>query len=62
MLCKKVNLQWISNNAWNVQETLPGLDKKAGELVTLCGIKIYLVVYGDGQAYSQVWPSNAEAK
>jgi hypothetical protein len=38
------------------------LTKKAGELVTLCGIKIYLVVYGDGQAHSQVWPSNAEAK
>ena len=36
--------------------------KKASELTTLCGIKMCVVVYGDGKAQPEVWPSDAEAK
>ena len=65
MTRKKVNLRWISNNATRratYKRRYQALAKKAGELVTLCGIKICVVVYVDGQAQPEVWPSNAEAK
>jgi len=65
MARKKVNLQWISNNATRramYKRRYQSLEKKASELTTLCGIKMCVVVYGDGQAQPEVWPSNAEAK
>ena len=65
MTRKKVNLRWISNNATRratYKRRYQALAKKAGELATLCGIKICVVVYGDGQAQPEVWPSDAEAK
>jgi hypothetical protein len=65
MAQKKVNLRWISNNATRratYKRRYQALTKKAGELVTLCGIKICIVVYGDGLATPELWPSDAEAK
>ena len=61
MARKMVNLWWISNNATRhatYKRRYQALAKKAGELVTLCGIKICVVVYGDGQA-QPVWPSES---
>ena len=65
MARKKVNLQWISNNATRratYKRRCQSLEKKASELTTLCGIKMCVVVYGDGKAQPEVWPSDAEAK
>ena len=46
--------------ACNIHQSL---EKKASELTTLCcGIKMCVVVYGDGKAQPEVWPSDAEAK
>ncbi|KAJ1276262.1 hypothetical protein BS78_05G201500 [Paspalum vaginatum] len=69
MARKKVNLQWISNNP-NRRATYKrrrdGLMKKANELTTLCGIKVCVVVYGEGEGNNKVqpetWPSEEEAK
>ncbi|CAD6253205.1 unnamed protein product [Miscanthus lutarioriparius] len=36
--------------------------KKACELTTLCGIKLCVVVYGEGEAQPKVLPSDEEAK
>ncbi|KAG0530543.1 hypothetical protein BDA96_05G195700 [Sorghum bicolor] len=65
MARKKVNLQWISNNATRratYKRRSQGLEKKASELTTLCGIKLCVVVYGEGEAQPKVWPSDEEAK
>ena len=65
MARRKVNLQWISNNATRramYKRRYQSLEKKASELTTLCGIKMCVVVYGDGKAQPEVWPSDAEAK
>lgn len=65
MARKKVNLQWISNNATRratYKRRTQGLEKKASELATLCGIKLCVVVYGEGEAQPKVWPSHEEAK
>ena len=65
MAHKKVNLQWISNNATRratYKRRSQGLEKKASELTTLCGIKSCVVMYGQGEAQPKVWPSDEEAK
>ncbi|CAD6344185.1 unnamed protein product [Miscanthus lutarioriparius] len=65
MARKKVNLQWISNNATRratYKRRSQGLEKKASELTTLCGIKLCVVMYGQGEAQPKVWPSDEEAK
>ena len=65
MARKKVNLQWISNNATRratYKRRTQGLEKKASELATLCGIKLCVVVYGEGEAQPKVWPLPDEAK
>ncbi|CAL4965444.1 unnamed protein product [Urochloa decumbens] len=64
MARKKVNLQWISNSSTRratYKKRCQGLMKKTSELVTLCGIKACLVVYGEGEAQPEVWPSAPEA-
>ena len=65
MARRKVNLQWISNNATRratYKRRSQGLEKKASELTTLCGIKLCVVMYGQGEAQPKVWPSDEEAK
>ncbi|KAG0530548.1 hypothetical protein BDA96_05G196200 [Sorghum bicolor] len=65
MARKKVNLQWISNDSTRratYKRCSESLEKKASELTTLCGIKLCVVVYGQGEAQPKVWPSNEEAK
>jgi hypothetical protein len=65
MARKKVNLQWISNNATRratYKRRSQGLEKKASELATLCGTKLCVVMYGQGEAQPKVWPSDEEAK
>jgi len=65
MARKKVNLQWISNNATRratYKRRSQGLEKKASELTTLCGIKLCVVMHGQGEAQPKVWPSDEEAK
>ena len=65
MARKKVNLQWISNNATRhatYKRHSRGLEKKASELATLCGTKLCVVMYGQGEAQPKVWPSDEEAK
>ncbi|KAG0530544.1 hypothetical protein BDA96_05G195800 [Sorghum bicolor] len=65
MARKKVNLQWISNNATRratYNRCYKSLVKKASELTTLCGTNMCVVVYGDGKAQPEVWPSDEEAK
>ena len=60
-----MNLQWISNNATRratYKRRSQGLEKKASELTTLCGIKLCVVMYGQGEAQPKVWPSDEEAK
>ncbi|KAF2949709.1 hypothetical protein DAI22_01g131500 [Oryza sativa Japonica Group] len=39
-----------------------GLIKKAGELASLCGIGVCVVVYGEGEVKPEVWPSAPEAR
>uniref|UniRef100_A0A0E0JHA7 MADS-box domain-containing protein n=1 Tax=Oryza punctata TaxID=4537 RepID=A0A0E0JHA7_ORYPU len=39
-----------------------GLIKKAGELASLCGIGVCVVVYGEGEVNPEVWPSAPEAR
>ncbi|KAK3164162.1 hypothetical protein QOZ80_1AG0013520 [Eleusine coracana subsp. coracana] len=64
MDCKKVNLQWIANDSTH-QSTFKkrsnALMKKANELVTLCGVKVSVVVYGENEAKPVVYPSIPEA-
>jgi hypothetical protein len=65
MARKKVNLQWISNNATRratYERRFQGLQKKASELATLCGTKLCVVMYGQGEPQPKVWPSDEEAK
>ncbi|CAO2204532.1 unnamed protein product [Urochloa humidicola] len=64
MARKKVNLQWISNSSTRratYKKRCQGLMKKTSELATLCGIKACVVVYGEGEAQPEVWPSAPEA-
>ncbi|KAL6850408.1 hypothetical protein ACP4OV_021035 [Aristida adscensionis] len=61
---KKVNLQWITHDSTRrsvFRRRCKGLMKKAGDLVTLCGVKVCVVVYGEGEAQPEVWPSVPEA-
>ncbi|CAL4977008.1 unnamed protein product [Urochloa decumbens] len=65
MARKKVNLQWITNSSTRratYKKRCKGIMKKASELVTLCGIKACVVVYGEGEARPEVWPSASEAR
>ncbi|KAF0916988.1 hypothetical protein E2562_015153 [Oryza meyeriana var. granulata] len=39
-----------------------GLIKKAGELASLCGISVCVVVYGEGEVQPEVWPSAPKAR
>ncbi|KAG0530545.1 hypothetical protein BDA96_05G195900 [Sorghum bicolor] len=65
MVRKKVNLQWISNNATRratYKRRYQSLVKKASELTTLCGTNMCVVVYADSKAQPDVSPSDEEAK
>ncbi|KAL6626327.1 hypothetical protein ACP70R_030053 [Stipagrostis hirtigluma subsp. patula] len=65
MVRKKVNLQWIthgSSRRATFRRRCKGLMKKAGELATLCRVKACVVVYGEGEARPEVWPSVPEAR
>jgi hypothetical protein len=58
MAPKKVNLQWIAH-----ESIRKALMKKASELVTLCGVKVSVVVYGDDKTKPpEVYPSVPEAR
>ncbi|KAF8663011.1 hypothetical protein HU200_055600 [Digitaria exilis] len=62
---KKVNLQWISNDTSRRvthKKRCKALMKKTSELTTLCGVKACVVVYGEGEAQPEVWPSASEAR
>ncbi|CAO2199139.1 unnamed protein product [Urochloa humidicola] len=64
MARKKVNLQWISNSSTRraaYKKRCQGLMKKTSDLATLCGIKACVLVYGEGEAQPEVWPSAPEA-
>ncbi|TVU21031.1 hypothetical protein EJB05_30642, partial [Eragrostis curvula] len=64
MARKKVNLQWISNKATRratLKNRKASLLNKTSELVTLCGIKACVVVYGEAESQPNVWPSIPEA-
>ncbi|XP_006644077.1 agamous-like MADS-box protein AGL80 [Oryza brachyantha] len=39
-----------------------GLIKKAGELASLCGIGVCVVVYGEEEVHPEVWPSAPETR
>lgn len=65
MARKKVNLQWIANDSTRratFKKRRMGLMKKVSELATLCGAKACVVVYGEGEAQPEVWPSVPDAK
>ncbi|CAO2180398.1 unnamed protein product [Urochloa humidicola] len=65
MARKKVNLQWITNSSTRratYKKRCKGIMKKTSELVRLCGIKACVVVYGEGEAQPEVWPSASEAR
>ncbi|CAO2185076.1 unnamed protein product [Urochloa humidicola] len=65
MARKKVNLQWITNSSTRratYKKRCKGIMKKTSELATLCGIKACVVVYGEGEARPEVWPSASEAR
>jgi hypothetical protein len=54
---KKLNLQWVSNNARRratFNKRRQGLIKKTSELAMLCSIKVCILVYGD-KAQFEVW-------
>jgi hypothetical protein len=64
MARKKVNLQYIPNNSTRrdtFKRRTRGLMKKANELAILCDAKPCVVIYGEGEAVPQVFPSHAEA-
>jgi hypothetical protein len=55
---KKLNLQWVSNNARRratFNKRRQGLIKKTSELAMLCSIKVCILVYGD-KAQLEVCP------
>ena len=61
---KKVTLKYIANDSsrrTRFRKRLGGLMKKAAQLATLCDVKTCVVVYGEGEAEPQVFPSHAEA-
>ncbi|OEL26498.1 Agamous-like MADS-box protein AGL80 [Dichanthelium oligosanthes] len=65
MARKRVNLQWITNSSTRratYKKRCKVLMKKTSELVTLCGAKACVVVYGEGETQPEVWPSVSEAK
>ena len=65
MARKKVNLKWITNDSARraaYKKRCKGLMKKTSELATLCGVKACVVVYGEGGAQPEVWPSPPEAR
>jgi hypothetical protein len=62
---KKLNLQWVSNDARRramFYKRSQGLLKKTSELAKLCGVKVCILVYDDNKARPEVWPSVPEAK
>ena len=64
MARKKVTLQYIAKDSarrTRFRNRLGSLMKKATELGTMCDVKTCLVVYGEGEAEPQVFPSHAEA-
>ncbi|KAL6657142.1 hypothetical protein ACP70R_004922 [Stipagrostis hirtigluma subsp. patula] len=64
MARKKVTLQRIGSDATRratFKKRRNGLMKKASELGTLCGVDACVVVYGEGEAQPEVWPSVPEA-
>lgn len=65
MARKKVNLRWITNDSARraaYKKRCKSLMKKTSELATLCGVKACVVVYGEGGAQPEVWPSPPEAR
>ncbi|XP_062200240.1 agamous-like MADS-box protein AGL80 [Phragmites australis] len=65
MARKKVNLQWIANDSTRraaFKKRCKGLMKKASELATLCDVKVCVLVYEEGEAQPEVWPSVPEAR
>lgn len=65
MARKKVNLQFITNTVSRratYKRRCQGLMKKASELASLCGAKACVLVYGEGKAQPEVWPSYEEAR
>ncbi|XP_048538176.1 agamous-like MADS-box protein AGL80 [Triticum urartu] len=64
MARKKLTLQYIAKDSarrTRFRNRLGSLMKKATELGTMCDVKTCLVVYGEGEAEPQVFPSHAEA-
>lgn len=64
MAREKANLQWIANDATRrstFKKRINTLTKKAGELNTLCGVKVSVVAYGEDGAAPEVYPSVPEA-
>ncbi|KAL5221500.1 hypothetical protein ABZP36_026213 [Zizania latifolia] len=64
MARKKISLQRIANDATRratFKKRRKGLIKKASELATLCDVDACLVVYGEGDAQPEVWPSLPQA-
>uniref|UniRef100_A0A0E0JHA8 MADS-box domain-containing protein n=1 Tax=Oryza punctata TaxID=4537 RepID=A0A0E0JHA8_ORYPU len=60
MARKKIVLDRIANDATRratFKKRRRGLVKKASELATLCDVDACLVVYGEGDAEPEVWPS-----
>nr|ASZ79980.1 MADS89 [Bambusa multiplex] len=65
MARKKVNLLRIANDSTRrttFKKRRKGLMKKAQELSTLCDVKACVVVYGEGEAQPEVWPSVPAAR
>ena len=64
MARKKVTLQYIANDSTRrgtFKKRLRGLMKKAGELGTLCDVETCVVVYSEGWAAPEVFPSPDKA-
>ncbi|KAM3244652.1 hypothetical protein ACQJBY_056139 [Aegilops geniculata] len=64
MARKKVTLQYIAHDSTRrsrFRKRLRSLMKKATELATMCDVKTCVVVYGEGEAEPEVFPSHAEA-
>jgi|UniRef100_A0A0E0FKC3 hypothetical protein len=64
MARKKIVLDRIANDATRratFKKRRRGLLKKASELATLCDVDACLVVYGEGDAEPEVWPSTEVA-
>ena len=61
---RKVTLQYIPHDSTRhhrFKKRLKGLMKKADELAILCDVKTCILVYDEGKAAPEVFPSQVEA-